>query len=152
MNVNVRTVIIKLNLGFLLPKYHLVINKILFANDVKLNKSPDLLVLIHRLCIRTRVKMTFKDEDEKDELLIFWRFFPNLTTLPHFESDLISVINEKDDSRKFKFLNQNKNFKLIGTNTVSVLSPPELLYLKHTMDQYLNRKKPIGEVEILEIG
>ena len=129
-------------------KEYLTIQKILFANDVI--KSPaDLLASIHKLCVKSKVKMTFKNEDDKDELLIYWRYDPNLTTLPSFEADLISVYDEKEDSRKFKLLNQDKNFKLIGTNTIRVLSPPELLYLKHTLDQYIDRKKPLDEVKLL---
>lgn len=145
--MNVRTVIIKLNLGLLTPKDYLTIQKILFANDV--NKSPNLLVLIHKLCVKTRVKTTFKDEDDQDELLIYWKYDPNLATLPRFESDLISVIDEKENSRKFKSLNRDNYFRLIGTNTVRVLSPPELMYIKHQLDEYVYRKKSFNEVELL---
>ena len=145
---NVRTVIIKLNLGLLTPKDYLTIQKILFANDVKLNKSLTILTLIHRLCIRTRIKMTFKNGDDQDEILIFWKYDPNLATLPRFESDLISVYQEKKE-RKYNLLNQNKSFRLIGTNTVRLLSPPELMYLRTQIINFIDRKKELGEIELL---
>ena len=134
---NVR-IVIHINLAALLsPKDHLTISKILFANDV--NKSPNILALIHKVCVKTRVKMTFKGEDDQYEILIFWKYDANFTTFPRFESDLISVYEEKEDCREFKLLNQNKQFQLIGTNTVSVLSRPEQLWLKYRFNQYLDR-------------
>ena len=139
-NYNVRIVIHIHLFALLSPKDHLIISKILFANDV--NKSPDLLALIHKLCMKTRVKMTFKDEDDgQDELLIYWKNDSSFTTFPRFESKLFSVYNEREDNRQFKLLNQNKHFQLIGTNTVSVLSRPAQLWLKYQLDEYLNHEQ-----------
>ena len=136
---NVR-IVFKINLGALqLPSDYLTIYKILFANDV--SKSPIILALIQKLCIRTRVKTTFKDEDDgQDELLIYWKYNANFSTLPKFESKLLSVYDERED-REFKLLNQDKDFKLIGTNTVSVLSHPQQLCLKYLLDRYVDREQ-----------
>ena len=122
----------------------MTVYKILFAKDVK---SPNILALIHKLCVKTRVKTTFNDD--QDQILIYWKIDANFTTLPSFESDIINLYNEKEDARKFKQLNRDSYYKLIGTNTVTVLSPPELMYLKHQLDEYVNRKKPYNEVELL---
>ena len=117
--------------SLLLPKDYLTIYKLLFAKE----KTPNLRTLILKLCIGTRLKTTLKENDNEDELLIYFQYDPSLATLPRFESDLISVYQEKKD-RKYKILNQDKSFRLIGTNTVRVLSPPELFYLKKQLSDY----------------
>jgi hypothetical protein len=139
--------VIKINLGELLtPSDFQTIYKLLFTD---INKTQNIQALIHKICIKTRTKMTLKDDNDKDEVLIYWRYDPNLATLRSFESDLISLYHEKEDKRKFNLLNHNTNFRLIGTNTVRQLSPPELMYLRTQLENYINRKKPLGEIELL---
>ena len=129
--------------SLLLPKDYLTIYKLLFAKE----KTPNLRTLILKLCIETRLKTTLKENDNEDELLIYFQYDPSLATLPRFESDLISVYQEKED-RKYNLLNQNKSFRLIGTNTVRLLSPPELMYLRTQLENYIERKKPLGEIDL----
>jgi hypothetical protein len=109
-------IVIKINLGALLTSSdQQPIYKVLFAKEV--NKTPNIQTLIHKLCIGMRVKTTFKENDNEDELLIYWRYSHTLTTLQNFESQLISVYEESKDI-KFKLLDRNAFFKLISTNTV----------------------------------
>ena len=129
--------------SLLLPKDYLTIYKLLFAKE----KTPNLRTLILKLCIGTRLKTTLKENDNEDELLIYFQYDPSLATLPRFESDLISVYQEKKD-RKYKILNKDKSFRLIGTNTVRLLSPPELMYLRTQLENYIERKKPLAEIDL----
>ena len=139
--------VLKINLGDILTSSdYQTVYKLLFADNA--NKMQNIQALIHKNCIKTRTKMTLKDEDDKDEILIYYRYFPDLTTLRSFESDLISLYHEKDDKRKFKSLDHNTNYRLIGTNTVKVLSPPELFYLKKQLSDYIDRKTALGEMEL----
>ena len=142
---NVR-IVIKINLGELFtPTDSQTVYKLLFAD---INKSLNIQALIHKMCIKTRTKMTLKDDDNQDEVLIYWKLDSNLATLPRFQSDLISLYEEKKD-REFKLLDKNNMYRLIGTNTVRGLSPPELFYLKKQLSDYIDRKKQLGEVELL---
>ena len=141
---NVR-IVIKINLGELFtPTDSQTVYKLLFAD---INKSLNIQALIHKMCIKTRTKMTLKDDDNQ-EVLIYWKLDSNLATLPRFQSDLISLYEEKKD-REFKLLDKNNMYRLIGTNTVRGLSPPELFYLKKQLSDYIDRKKQLGEVELL---
>ena len=144
---NVR-IVIKINLGELLtPTDFQTVYKMLFADNA--NKMQNIQALIHKNCIKTRTKMTLKDDDDKDEILIYYRYSPNLTTLRSFESNLLSLYHEKEDKRKFNLLDHNTNYRLIGTNTVRVLSAPELFYLKKQLSDYIDRKTALGEMELL---
>ena len=139
--------VIKINLGELLtPTDFQTVYKMLFADNA--NKMQNIQALIHKICIKTRTKMTLKDDDDKDEVLIYWRYSPHLTTLRSFESNLLTLYHEKEDKRKFNLLNHNTNFRLIGTNTVRQLSPPELMYLRTQLENYIERKKPLGEIQL----
>jgi hypothetical protein len=103
---------------------------------------------INTLAIGTRTKRVFdNDDDLKLELLVFWKSDPNILILPLFNSKLVSVHDGK--SREFKNLNRNKRFSLIGVNVIRTLSTPELFYLKHQLDNYIEKKKSLGENEIL---
>ena len=129
--------------SLLLPKDYLTVYKLLFAKE----KTPNLRTLILKSCIGTRLKTTLRENDSEDELLIYFQYDPSLATLPRFESDLISVYQEKED-RKYKILNQDKSFRLIGTNIVRILSPPELFYLKKQLSDYIDRKTALGEIQL----
>ena len=37
-----------------------------------------------------------KEESNQDSVLVFWRYDPNLTTIPTFTSDLLSVYKISD--------------------------------------------------------
>jgi hypothetical protein len=67
---------------------------------------------INTLAIGTRTKRVFdNDDDNKDlklELLVFWKYYPNILHLSLFKSKLVSVHDGK--SREFK--NKNKNKKI----------------------------------------
>ena len=133
---NTVRVVIKINVGELLtPTDFQTVYKLLFAD---INKTQNLSTLILKLCIGTRLKTTLKENDNEDELLIYFQYDPSLATLPRFESDLISVYQEKKD-RKYRLFNQNKSFRLIGTNTVRLLSPPELMYLRTQIINFIDR-------------
>ena len=135
-DLSVTRICILIRLGsLLLPKDYLTIYKIFFAKE----KTPNLRTLILKLCIGTRLKTTLKENDNEDELLIYWGYDKNLTTLPRFESELISLYEQGED-RKYNLLNQDKSFRLIGTNTVRLLSPPELMYLRTQLESYIERK------------
>lgn len=139
--------VLKINLGELLtPTDFQTVYKMLFADNA--NKMQNIQALIHKNCIKTRTKMTLKDEDDKDEILIYYRYSPNLTILRSFESNLLTLYHEKEDKRNFKSLDHNTNYRLIGTNTVKVLSPPELFYLKKQLSDYIDRKTALGEIQL----
>ena len=138
--------VIRINLGsLLLPSDFQTVYKLLFAD---INKTQNIQALIHKICIKTRTKMTLKDEDDQDEILVYWRYSPHLITLRSFESNLLTLYHEKEDKRKFNLLNHNTNFRLIGTNTVRQLSPPELMYLRTQLENYIERKKLLGEIQL----
>ena len=140
--------VIRINLGVLLtPNDHQTVYNLLFGRRGQ-NETPNIRTLVNRISIGTRTKMTLKDEEDQDEILIFWRYDDNFTTLPRFESNLISLYQQKID-RKFDLLNKDKTFLLISTNRVRILSPPELMYLKTQIQTYLDRKKPLGEIDLL---
>ena len=108
---------------------------------------------INTLAIGTRTKIVFanndndNDDDLKLELLVFWKYSPNILSLPLFTTNQISVFDGK--SREFKNLNRNKRFSLIGVNVIRTLSTPELFYLKHQLCNYIEEKKSLGEIEVL---
>ena len=141
-------IVIRLNLyGLLTPNDHQTVYNLLFGRRGQ-NETPNIRTLVNRLSVGTRSKMTLKDDEDNDEILIFWRYDISFTTFPRFESELISLY-EKGKDRTFDLLNKDKTFLLISTNTVRILSPPELMYLKTQIQTYLDCKKPLGEVEIL---
>ena len=140
-------IVIKINLGAsITPKDYQTISNILFGRRYK--TTPEIQTLVKLSAIATRTKMTLKDNEDNDEILIFWRYYDNFTTLKRFESDMISLY-QKGNDRKFDILNRNKDYLLIGTNTVRILNNPELMYLKTQVESYLDHKKALGEVEIL---
>ena len=76
--------------------------------------------------------MTMKEESNQDSVLVFWRYDPNLTTIPTFTSDLLSVYKISD--RDYNRLNKDNSHLLIGTNNIRSLSAPELFYLKKQIE------------------
>ena len=141
-------IVIRINLRALLtPNDHQTIYNVLFGRR-GVNETPNIRTLVNRYSVGTRTKMTLKDDEDTDEILIFWRYDDNFTTLPRFESELISLYQQRID-RKFDLLSKDKTFLLISTNTVRILSPPELMYLKKQIEDYLDRKKALDEIELL---
>ena len=55
----------------------------------------------------------------------------------------------KKRTEKFKLLDKNNMYRLIGTNMVRVLSPPELFYLKKQLSDYIDKKNQLGKIELL---
>ena len=104
---------------------------------------------INTLAIGTRTKRVFDNDDDIDdlklELLVFWKYDPNILNLPLFATNLVSVFDGK--SREFKNLNRNKRFSLIGVNVIRTLSVPEHYYLKHQLDNYIEKKKSLGKLK-----
>ena len=54
--------------------------------------------------------MTLKDDEDTDEILIFWRYDDNFTTLPRFESEFIGSLYQQRIDRKFDLLSKDKTF------------------------------------------
>jgi hypothetical protein len=145
-------IVIKINLGALLVKsdYEILYN-LLFVRKDK-TEIPSIISCVYNLCVGTRLKVSqdfFKSKGEDGEILIFWRINKSLTEIQPIESDLISVYEEKLD-RKFRLYQKNQNYHLISTDTVRLLSPPETMYLKHQLDEYVQKRKPLGQIELLK--
>jgi hypothetical protein len=77
----------------------------------------------------------------------FSGYDPTLTTLPRFESKLLSLYEEKDS--KYKLLNRNKKYSLIGTNIIRSLSAPELMYLKKQLEDNVECKSKLKKIEMI---
>ena len=93
---NVRFVI-RINLSELLtPTDFQTVYKLLFTD---INKTQNIQALIHKICIKTRTKMTLNDDDNQDEILVYWKYNPNLVSLRSFESNLLGLYHEKKDRK-----------------------------------------------------
>jgi hypothetical protein len=113
------------------------------------SEQPSIRKCLNSLAIGTKTKKTFNEDDDQDEILITWRYDKWLTPIPRFETDWIGVYEEGED-RKFKLLQKDNQFHLIGTNHVRLLSPPELFYLRKQLLDFIDRKKPLGVLQILK--
>jgi hypothetical protein len=147
----VNTYVIKLEMRpCLLPSDFTTILNILFARRLS-DKDCSLRRLINTLAIGTRVKRSFKDskdptDDTNEEILVFFKF--DQYELPGFKSELISVYEDKLDKREFKILNKSKYLYLIDVPIIRLLQPSEQAYLKRQIDDYLQRKKELGGIEL----
>jgi hypothetical protein len=135
----------------LFPSDFEFIYNVLFARRYT-NEKPSLRKLINTCAITTKLKRTFKasedpQDDSNDEILIFWKF--DLVELPRIKSELISIYEEKQDI-EFKLLNRSKYLYLVGVATVHTLTPPEQYYLLHQIENYIERKKPLGELQVFK--
>ena len=139
-------IVIRINLcGLLTPKDYQTISNIFFGRRYK--TTPEIQTLVKLLAIATRTKMTLKEESTQDSILVFYRYDGNLITIPTFTSDLLSVY--ESSNTEYKRLSKDDSYLLIGTNNFKTLSPPEVYYLKKQIEDYLERAKGLGEVELL---
>src|SRR5688572_20941236 len=75
-------VVMRINLGGLLTRsdYENIYN-ILFARRLE-NEPVNIRNCVNRLAIGTRTKMTLKEDEDQDSILVFWRYYTYLTTIP----------------------------------------------------------------------
>lgn len=107
--------------------------------------------LLNNLALSTRLKRTFTDnedptDDSNEQVIVFFKF--DHVELPRFNSDLISIYEEKVD-REFKLLNRSKYLYLLGVPTIRLLQPSEQAYFLHQIENYVDKKKGLGEIELL---
>ena len=77
-----------------------------------------------------------KEESNQDSVLVFWRYDPNLTTIPTFTSDLLSVYKISD--RDYNRLNKDNSYLLIGTNNIRSLTAAPRAVLPEETDREVN--------------
>jgi hypothetical protein len=133
-----------------LPSDYTTLFNILFCRRFRDNEC-DIRKLTNNLAKQTRVKRTFTDsenikDDSNETFLIYFRF--DQVQLPRFTSELISVYKEKLDKLEYKRLNKSKYYYLIGIFKIQKLSVPEQFYILHQIESYLNKKIPLGVVEL----
>ena len=127
------------------------IYNVLFARRYNYTTGESLRRLLNNLALSTRLKRTFTDnedptDDSNEQVIIFFSF--DYFELPRFKSDLISIYEEKMD-REFKLLNRSKYLYLLGVPTIRLLQPSEQAYLLHQIENYVDKKKGLGEIELL---
>ena len=151
-----RQIVMQINLEHLLSvSNYQTVSNMLFGRRGH-GETPKIRTLVNNLCVGTRTKMALYEVDEKEaknknSILIFWRYYPELleVTLPRFESLLISLYEKKKD-RNFDLLARNKSYEVLGTDRIRVSSPPELMYLRKQLIDYVEYAKGVGKVEILQ--
>ena len=150
MNSIQHTYVIKLDIFKALTKQDFeFIYNVLFARRYT-GESLSLRRLLNNLAISTRLKRTFTDnedptDDSNEQVLLFFKF--DHVELPRFNSDLISIYEEKVD-REFKVLNSSKYLYLVGVPTIRLLQPSEQAYLLRQIENYVDKKKGLGEIEL----
>ena len=146
------TYLIRLDISKALTKQDFeFIYNILFARRYT-RESLSIRRLLNNLAISTRLKRTFTDtnsedptDDSNEQVIVFFKF--DHVELPRFNSDLISIYEEKVD-REFKLLNHSKYLYLLGVPTIRLLQSSEQAYLLHQIENYVDKKKGLGEIEL----
>jgi hypothetical protein len=94
MEVQKITSVFHIRLSALLtPNDYQTVYNLLFARRYN-NETPNISKCINLIAIGTKTRLTFNEDDNKDEILIYWGYDPYIATLPRFKNDLISVYNE----------------------------------------------------------
>jgi hypothetical protein len=151
MQCQQHTYVIQLDISKALTKQDFeIIYNVLFARRYT-GESLSIRRLLNNLALSTRLKRTFTDnedptDDSNEQVILFFKF--DHVELPRFKSDLISIYEEKVD-REFKLLNRSKYLYLIGVPTIRLLQPSEQAYLLHQIENYVYKKKSLGEIELL---
>ena len=145
------TYLIRLDISKALTKQDFeFIYNILFASRYT-GESLSIRRLLNNLAISTRLKRTFTDnedptDDSNEQVIIFFKF--DHVELLRFKSDLINIFEEKVD-REFKLLNRSKYLYLVGVPTIRLLQPSEQAYFLHQIQNFVDKKKSLGEIELL---
>lgn len=136
------TYAIKLDLKYAeLPSQWSVIWDLLFARRY-INDIPSITKLTNIIGLGTRVR---RDPDNEN-ICIFYRF--DYVELPRIYSQLISVYEEKLDSREFKRCNRSDY--LLSTETIRLPQPSEQTYILKIIQNYVNHYLKRNAVKILK--
>ena len=106
--------------------------------------------MLNNLALSTRLKRTFTDnedptDDSNEQVIVFFKI--DHVELLRFKSGMINIFEEKVD-REFKLLNRSKDLYLVGVPTIRLLQPSQQAYLLHQIENYVDKKKSLGEIEL----
>jgi hypothetical protein len=95
----------------------------------------------------TRLRKNFNENDNViEETWYIYYKTDDQSILPRFESDLISVFEERKDKIEWKKILSLSDFRVLGTNKIRLLSVSEYMYIKSQLDRYLEKYEPRGLV------
>jgi len=147
-NCNIYLIHIRLNELLTKPEYEIIYN-VIFARRNP-HTYPTIRSCLQQLAIGTQIKIKQNSEGEDQDVLILWKIDKNFVELQRFKSTILSVYEKGKDPEYDKLTkDRRRNFLLVGSSNIRLLSNPESKYLQTQLDQFLSKYVPRQVVKIL---